>query len=267
MKFVFKILGIIFICFISIIVIISTLVWILLNRSEKVKDENAKIVGEYPTKIQEYLKEKYDKTFIINPDYAARPSGPIPGDTDMPYVYEVCEDKDQGYVFRVYIYPESSENKNIKEISDSYCWKTLGKQVENYLITEMESILPDKYKAIILPSQALTFGINARPEDSMRNLFNNVNAHLRIDFYIITPPINDKSFTEENLNVILNNFYQKYMNRGQLYFYHWETETYNDYKKVNKKEIEKKIFPLRSGYIWPENVNFNSNIELTISSE
>lgn len=232
-KVIFTISAILFITITSVV-----------NHKDKVKLQNKTLVEAYPAQAEEYLENKYEEKFDINPNYDFRPSGPIPGDTDFPYIYRTQEKDGNQYMFRTYVYPMADNDKNIKTIEDGYYWKTIEKETKKFMEDKMQGLLPKEYKILFIVDPQSTFeGVDLTLP--METYFSTLGYQLSFWVYIVIPP-NDGTTADllikENVYPIIDDYFK--MNSGNVWikFVYYRAETEEDYQKINVGPFESSIY-------------------------
>ena len=59
------------------------------------------------------------------------------------YRYLAWENEEDGYAFWLKVYPESLEDKEIREIRDNYCWKFISEKIKEELEARLEGIIDE----------------------------------------------------------------------------------------------------------------------------
>ena len=199
-------------------------VFMILMAIQKKRQEirNEQYRADYPRAIKEYLKDKYGKNFYVNPDYHFYSGSPIPAsNTRSPYMFEVWEKENDGYVFNVWIDTVSFEDDQIEEIQDNYCWKFFVRKVKGWFLTEMA-------------------------DSPLECYFETSIVEFPLTFFLVLPPesrIQDSDLREEILEKTVNNFYKEYPNT-RIIFHLVQTKKNLDYNDINIKELENSRFYL-----------------------
>ena len=224
-------------------------VFMILMAIQKKRQEirNEQYRADYPRAIKEYLKDKYGKNFYVNPDYHFYSGSPIPAsNTRSPYMFEVWEEGNDGYVFNVWIDTVSFEDDQIEEIQDNYCWKFFVRKVKGWFLTEMADALPEKYKFICLLDLMERFDKSVKPDSPLECYFETSIVEFPLTFFLVLPPesrIQDSDLREEILEKTVNSFYKEYPNT-RIIFHLVQTKKNLDYNDINIKELENSRFYL-----------------------
>lgn len=237
-------------------------------KKEQQTRRNEEYEKEYPQKINEYLQEKYGKTFDVNPDYFFTSGSPIPfAKVHSPFRFEVWEEVNDGYVFNVWIHTESYDDKKIKNIDDNYCWKFFNMKLKTWFENELYKVLPQEYKFASCFSPKIKFAESVRPDSPLEYFFETKKYKIQLMFYLIIPPddiTQNMGILEEDVENAVNEFYEKYPN-SRIVFYVVQTKDIIDYNFINVQELENTDFYLgkESVSIWDiEDIEVKVRIEV-----
>ena len=224
-------------------------VFMILMAIQKKRQEirNEQYRADYPRAIKEYLKDKYGKNFYVNPDYHFYSGSPIPAsNTRSPYMFEVWEEGNDGYVFNVWIDTVSFEDDQIKDIQDNYCWKFLSIMMKEWFQEKMADILPEEYKLIYVEFSRLPFDQSINQYSPLEYYFEVVNAPSELNLHLIVPPGSsyaEGGLTEASIAQSVKEFCQNHP-KAIIGLYLEQTKDMEDYERIRVKEQENSQFYL-----------------------
>ena len=229
----------------SLLTAVFMILMVIQKKRQEIRNEQYR--ADYPRAIKEYLKDKYGKNFYVNPDYHFYSGSPIPAsNTRSPYMFEVWEKENDGYVFNVWIDTVSFEDDQIEEIQDNYCWKFLSIMMKEWFQEEMADILPKEYKLIFVESTSSIMDERITPNSPLAYYFEIRETPDYLYLYLILPPgssYEEDGLTEENVTQVIREFYQKYP-KVRIRFFVEQTKDTEDYQRINVRKEENLQFYL-----------------------
>lgn len=198
----------------------------------------------YPDEIKAYLEEKYGREFcvVFKPESGAGSPVPFAKPDYITYRYLAYENEEDGYAFWVKIYPESLENKEIREIRDNYCWKFISGKIKEELEARLEGIIDD-CKIIIYPFNGrMLFGSKTNMDSGIKETLLDGEGIDEINIWVFISP--EIQFDEEvsllEIEKMVEGFYNDYFpaNSYSLEFKIRETYTEEDYLMIEPEKTE-----------------------------
>lgn len=155
--------------------------------------------------VKDYLAETYpDETFQVEEQWHdMRETGPIPHfDFPRQCYYRVHPDSEPDYGFVVYI-TKSKYSYKIENIRDSYYWRILRRQIQNYAIEHLYDKLGEM--KVDFRENGSLFGFEGfNSESTLEDYFERGNRFTSVMNIYIPKRIDEVS--EENLTSILKEF-------------------------------------------------------------
>lgn len=222
--------------------------------SMRKKEEQARqeeIVAGYPDEIKAYLEEKYGREFCVVLKQPGGAGSPVPfAKPDyVTYRYLAWENEEDGYAFWVKVYPESLEDKEIREIRDNYSWKFISGKIKEELEARLEGII-DECKIIARPFGDMMFGEKTNMDSGIKEaLLDSKSSASTIDIFVyVSPEIQlgeDGSLSE--IEKIVEGFYNDYFpaDSHSLDFTIQETYTEEDYLKIEPEKSEQYLMGVK----------------------
>ena len=249
-------------------------VFMILMAIQKKRQEirNEQYRADYPRAIKEYLKDKYGKNFYVNPDYHFYSGSPIPAsNTRSPYMFEVWEEGNDGYVFNVWIDTVSFEDDQIKDIQDNYCWKFLSIMMKEWFQEEMADILPEEYKLIFVDPIMSEKNESITPNSPLVYYFETRETTDYLYLYLILPPgssYEDDGLTEENVTQVIKDFYHSFP-KVRIRFFIKQITTMEDYEKISVRKQENSKYYLANDRNAPPflDVKMDSKVDVNLERE
>lgn len=240
-----------------------------LKRNTRELVKNSEIETNYDiNEVKRYLEEKYNQSFIINPDYVSNAGSFIPGNIDNPTVYYKTYAKDDlNFGFRVYRYSDFNENKKTGIMEDGYCWKYFREQIRDYFNERMKNRTFDNYKLAIEIAPSTTFNNNIKPESPIELYFNNSNKKVSLYFYLILNSGDNINEIKEISFDIIQNFYKKYDNNMYIYFICFKTSSDRDFNSLNQFKKENGVFVELKEFAETEDKPWGVNLETLFTIE
>lgn len=215
------------------------------------KERQEEIKAGYPDEIKAYLEEKYGREFCVASEPRGGGGSPIPFmEPDyITYAYRAWENEEDGYAFWTRVYPESLEDKEIREIRDSYCWKSVSGKIKEELRARLEGII-DEYKIMVYPfkSAETLFGEKTNIDSGIKEALpdsRDMSVCIRI---FVSPEIQfDEDGSLPEIEKIVEGFYNDYFQADShsLEFRIHETYTDEDYLKIEPEKSEQYIMHVK----------------------
>ena len=220
------------------------------------KEEPARqeeIVAGYPDEIKAYLEEKYGREFCVDPKRRGRGGGGSPIPFSQPdyitYSYLAWENEEDGYAFWTEVYPESLEDKEIREIKDNYSWKFISGKIKEELEARLEGII-DECKIIAYPFGDMMFGEKTNADSELKEaLLDSKSSASTVNIFVyVSPEIQlDEDGSLPEIEKIVEGFYNDNFptNSHSLEFQIRETYTEEDYLKIEAEKSEQYIMDVK----------------------
>lgn len=213
-------------------------------RREAEQARQEEIMAGYPDEIKAYLEEKYGREFCVVLKQPGGAGSPVPFSQPdyVTYRYLAWENEEDGYAFWIKVYPESLDDKRIREIRDNYSWKFISGKIKEELEARLEGII-DECRIIAYPfySDSMFFGDKINEDSGIKEALLDCED-ISVNIWVfISPEIRfDGDGSLPEIEKIVEGFYNDYFQADShiLRFKIQETYTEEDYLEIEPEKTE-----------------------------